>query len=374
MLLQSSVPSTVEAALSFNSSHVKETLIFEWVNAETRQCCINGNELPHDCSEILTTTAVCETSISSFICKRRKLQKNAVVIFPLEVEDNIVPVFGAKNDHSDTRVEDAMDDGTGAPNVSTEKSVGEFNGGNATAGDPQRFSGLPCSDVRFCNKQDGDVKANFGRYGKVLRSDCSSWEPDMQVSSTVKLNDVKELKDNLNHYNQGSKVSNEEFVLKDLCISILRSHGLLEIVSPESRVGSTEVMGIGGDSGYTVPCKQCNQSDNTLNMLICDRCEVAFHVSCCKPRMKMLPVDEWFCHSCSKVNCNTSEESLFSKSYSTRRNAASRFRLDPILYMLKLPEPYTSKVRIGEAFQAKVPDWCDQISKYVMSVSDISCL
>lgn len=37
----------------------------------------------------------------------------------------------------------------------------------------------------------------------------------------------------------------------------------------------------------------------------------------------------------------------------------------PIAIMLKYPEPYRSKVRIGEAFQAKVPNWSDQ-SKYVI--------
>lgn len=32
--------------------------------------------------------------------------------------------------------------------------------------------------------------------------------------------------------------------------------------------------------------------------------------------------------------------------------------------MLKYPEPYTSRVRIRESFQAAVPEWSDQISKY----------
>jgi hypothetical protein len=482
MLLQSSLPSSVEAALSFTSDHGKRDLTFEWINAETRQCCLTCNELSQDGSELLTANTTFETSGSSYICKRRKLLKNSVVIFPLEAEVNVVPVFAVKNGPSDIQVEDTIDDGTGAPPLSTEKSVFEFNSANSSILNSHKFSKSPCSKFKFSIKPDVNTKSKFVSFGKDLRSDCSLREPDIQVGSVIKTNEANHITESLNHdiqvnvvpvfavrnspsgiqvedtiddgtgaplsteksvfeFNsanasvlnshkfskgpcskfkfsikpyvntksksisfgkdlisdcslrepdiqvgsviktneanhiteslnhdiQGSKASNEEeLFLKDLCISVLRSNGLLEPVCPKISCASTDILGIGSDRGYTQSCKQCSLSENILNLLLCDQCEEAFHVSCCKPRLRMLPIDEWFCHSCSKMNCSPSNKNSFSKSCITRSYTASRFGLGPIVHMLKHTEHYTSKVRIGEDFQARVPDWCDQISKYVI--------
>ncbi|XP_040997820.1 uncharacterized protein LOC121243757 [Juglans microcarpa x Juglans regia] len=316
MLLQSSVPSSIEAALSFNTNHGKRDLTFEWVNAETRQCCINSNNFSQGGSELLTVNTV---PGSNFICKQRKLLKSSVVIFPLKAEVDKIPVFEDKNGPSGTQAEDAIGDGTGTPTVSAENLAGEFHAANASVLHFENFCKHPSSEIKFTNKPDVNLDS------KSVSFDC------------------------LNDYNQGSAVTNEESFLNDLCISTLRSHGLLESVCPKSSCASTEILGIGGDSGYTQSCKQCGRSDNVLNMLICDRCEEAFHICCCKPGMKMLPIDEWFCYSCSKANCN---------------EGASRFRLGPIAFMLKYPESHRSKVRIGEAFQAKVPNWSDETNDF----------
>jgi hypothetical protein len=212
-----------------------------------------------------------------------------------------------------------------------------------------------------------NTKSKSISFGKDLISDCSLREPDIQVGSVIKTNEANHITESLNHDIQGSKVSNEEeLFLKDLCISVLRSNGLLEPVCPKISCASTDILGIGSDRGYTQSCKQCSLSENILNLLLCDQCEEAFHVSCCKPRLRMLPIDEWFCHSCSKMNCSPSNKNSFSKSCITRSYTASRFGLGPIAHMLKHTEHYTSKVRIGEDFQVRVPDWCDQISKYVI--------
>ncbi|KAG7944944.1 hypothetical protein I3843_15G128900 [Carya illinoinensis] len=314
MLLQSSVPSSIEAALSFNTNHGQRDLTFEWVNAETRQSCINNNNFPQGGSELLTVNTVPR---SNFICKQGKLLKSSVVIFPLKAEVDKISVFEDKNGPSGTQAEDAIGDGTGTPTVSAENLAGEFHAANASVLHFENFCTHPSSEIKFSNKPDVNLDS------KSVSFDCRK--------------------------NQGSTVTNEESFLDDLCISTLRSHGLLESVCPKRSCASLEILGIDNDSGYTQPCKQCGRSDNVLNMLICDRCEEAFHICCCKSEMKMLPIDEWFCYSCSKANCN---------------EGASRFRLGPIAIMLKYPEPYRSKVRIGEAFQAKVPNWSDQSNDF----------
>ncbi|KAH0976106.1 hypothetical protein GBA52_018005 [Prunus armeniaca] len=141
-----------------------------------------------------------------------------------------------------------------------------------------------------------------------------------------------------------------------LCISVLQSYGI-KIVSLHKPC-SAQVLGTDSLGGDIQSCKLCGHSENIANMLLCDRCEEAFHVSCCKPRV-VLPIDEWFCPSCLKMSQNNS----FIKSPSIGSGIGScKFELGPIAVMLKYPEPYTSKVRLGEAFQAQVPEWCDQIN------------
>ncbi|KAJ6747218.1 HISTONE ACETYLTRANSFERASE [Salix koriyanagi] len=34
-------------------------------------------------------------------------------------------------------------------------------------------------------------------------------------------------------------------------------------------------------------------AESLVKMLICDNCEDSFHVSCCNPRLKRIPVEEW---------------------------------------------------------------------------------
>jgi hypothetical protein len=168
MLLQSSMPSSLEAALSFTYDHGKRDLPFEWINTETRQCCINRNELSQDGSEILIASTTLETSGSSYICKRRKLLKNSVVIFPLEVEVNEVPVFAAKTGPSDIQVEDTIDDGTSASSLSADKSVLEFNGGNASVLNSQNFSKNPCSEVKVFIKPDVNTNSKSVSFGRRI--------------------------------------------------------------------------------------------------------------------------------------------------------------------------------------------------------------
>ncbi|KAM7272429.1 hypothetical protein ACFE04_027092 [Oxalis oulophora] len=113
---------------------------------------------------------------------------------------------------------------------------------------------------------------------------------------------------------------------KDFCISILRSQGQLGDAFP---VKISE--GNGNDTGEScsLSCKICGHSETTTNMLICDCCEDAFHISCCNYRKKTVTVDEWLCLSCLK------------KKHLKLRGA----------------ERYTTGVRVGKDFQADVPKW-----------------
>lgn len=149
------------------------------------------------------------------------------------------------------------------------------------------------------------------------------------------------------------------------CISFLREHGVLE------RRITKKPTHVDKDFCCLRACKVCDRSTLSLEMLICDRCEESFHVSCCNPVIKKVPVGDWFCHSCSRKKLNKMKEMNSRK--------PSQDCLGPIASMLRDDRPYASNVRIGEDFQAEVPDWSgpltDELDDYIklMEMSHLEC-
>ncbi|CAN1222749.1 PHD and RING finger domain-containing protein 1 [Linum grandiflorum] len=145
---------------------------------------------------------------------------------------------------------------------------------------------------------------------------------------------------------------------RDICISILVRHGVIKRVWPSSTRTHRGVR-IGGHGCKL--CNVCSRSDSTGRMLICDDCEEAFHLSCCSPRIKAIPVDEWLCHICLRKNRKAVKET--SKCHNISDGAVGSLKAvsgsgaSPIELMLTDTEPYTTGVRVGKGFQAEVPDW-----------------
>nr|CAD1832012.1 unnamed protein product [Ananas comosus var. bracteatus] len=152
--------------------------------------------------------------------------------------------------------------------------------------------------------------------------------------------------------------------VKELCISVLKSDGLLGDAGTSNEDDPIAVP-CDRDANCSETCKICGLLGNLLEMLICDICEEAFHLPCCKPKIKKIPVDEWYCQTCfrtkrkslsAEYSRNKSEPSKKSKSRSPR------LRQDWITLMLKDTQPYTTGVPIGEDFQADIPDWSGPMS------------
>ena len=56
-----------------------------------------------------------------------------------------------------------------------------------------------------------------------------------------------------------------------------------------------------GDGSFSQFCKICGFSKDSTRTLICDTFEESFHMSCCSPKIKLVPVqDEWHCQYCKK--------------------------------------------------------------------------
>lgn len=135
--------------------------------------------------------------------------------------------------------------------------------------------------------------------------------------------------------------------VKKLNISVLKSRGLLGRVLATAACASSEIM---GDANCSLPCENCGSMENPSKMLICDLCEVAFHVSCSHPKVKKPRFDEgseWYCQSCLSKIPKCVQKGWDGKSSETHPENYGH---------------YTSKARIGRYFQAEVPDWFGPIS------------
>ncbi|KAJ8750721.1 hypothetical protein K2173_015902 [Erythroxylum novogranatense] len=169
------------------------------------------------------------------------------------------------------------------------------------------------------------------------------------------------------------EVMAKDLSTKDLCICILKSGGLLGRVWPYRPDAANEAVGDASGRTTSRSCKICARVELVLKMLICDDCEEAFHVSCCNLRMKVIPAEEWFCHSCLKkhkiLKEKTSRKSPNIMGGRKRsRNASSANHLHPAARMLRDNEPYVTGVRVGKGFQAEVPDWSSPAHAYVPSL------
>ncbi|XP_042035148.1 bromodomain adjacent to zinc finger domain protein 2B-like [Salvia splendens] len=159
----------------------------------------------------------------------------------------------------------------------------------------------------------------------------------------------------------------EDISERDICISILRDQGLLDKVWVRRDGASNE-----NTNNYCLKsCKVCEQVDSSKNMLICDNCDDAFHTACYNPRIKVLPVSEWICSSCLKkkhkiLKDKSTSSNLANTSTETGRNrhSESELELGSLEFMVRDTEPYMSNVRVGNEFQADVPDWCGLIDEF----------
>ncbi|KAL9270516.1 PHD and RING finger domain-containing protein [Drosera capensis] len=159
---------------------------------------------------------------------------------------------------------------------------------------------------------------------------------------------------------------------KDLCISILRSHGLLSGSRQASPPNSAE------DSPYTTSvsstrtCDVCSHTETAGNMLICDHCEAAFHLSCCSSFVEKVLVDEWYCQSCSKKKRILMKEKEEKRSpiMKSAKSSVSDGKQGSIAFMLSDTRPYTTGVRIGKDFQAAVPEWSGPTTEDTDAVSE----
>jgi len=47
-----------------------------------------------------------------------------------------------------------------------------------------------------------------------------------------------------------------------------------------------------------IRCQKCRKKSDGENMIICDGCELAWHIYCHKPKIRKIPSGDWFCKDC----------------------------------------------------------------------------
>ncbi|KAE8711879.1 RING/FYVE/PHD zinc finger superfamily protein, putative isoform 3 [Hibiscus syriacus] len=123
-------------------------------------------------------------------------------------------------------------------------------------------------------------------------------------------------------------------------------------------------------------CNICGRSGTAQKMLICDSCEEAFHMRCCNPKVKKIPVDEWYCILCMKKKRIMLKEIIARRPFSITggmgrdRDVSTKWEVSPIELMLGDAEPYRISVRIGKGFQAELPECSGPIDNDVDTIGE----
>ncbi|KAI3866802.1 hypothetical protein MKW92_050387 [Papaver armeniacum] len=47
-------------------------------------------------------------------------------------------------------------------------------------------------------------------------------------------------------------------------------------------------------------CEECGSGDNANELLLCDKCDLGFHLYCLRPILVSVPKDSWFCATCTQ--------------------------------------------------------------------------
>ncbi|KAK9715806.1 hypothetical protein RND81_06G190800 [Saponaria officinalis] len=201
--------------------------------------------------------------------------------------------------------------------------------------------------AELCSVDDSCSSSMLNINGGLVPSNTEIYDTDECSSSGAHVSDV--MKDDLS------------LSLKALCVSVLQSYGLLNVSGPSDE-DSPSCSG----SDFSRSCHVCGLTESALEMLICDECDKAFHLSCFNPSIKKIPIDDWHCQSCAKKKHNFNRERAVRKSSiigSGKGSVTSEGHSSAIELMLKDTRPYVTSVRVGKGFQAVVPEWCGPATK-----------
>ncbi|KAJ0030845.1 hypothetical protein Pint_14012 [Pistacia integerrima] len=326
-------------------------------------------------SQHSTVCTMSESTAPNFVYRRRKLRGNSVAIFSTHDSLNKKRTDDCLSVLSSNALSVATQDQHIDP-----QAVVETEAIKSLVMPPNSEPYLLRSgSVQGEHVSDGAPKSSKQKMAEVhsINDSCSSSKSNMDLVSASMKTEVDDTGECSSSSVAVLEVMGKDLSAKDLCISILKSKGLLERFRPSQTCTSAKGMEEKSGSGScSRSCKVCGLSESTQKLLICDNCEEAYHVSCCNPRMKDIPIDEWFCNSCLKKKDKILKEMNIRKlpniisELGRCRKASFKSDFNLIESLLRDSEPYSSSVRVGKGFQAEVPDWSGPINDDVDAVGE----
>ncbi|KAK4396705.1 hypothetical protein Sango_1507100 [Sesamum angolense] len=302
-------------------------------------------------SQLSASSTMSQDAAPTFVYRRRRQHRSSVSMCLVQTSAGAKP-----SDDSHSAISSA------APLVAAQERIVSFF---------ERAKEAVAASFNRCSAGEEALVSDVDRVINACcaNDNCSSSKSNLALSSVSLKIDMDDVGECSSSGALSAEKVPDEMSERDICISMIRNQGLVDRVGSGQERDSSENTCIRNDIYYSQPCKICEHLDSTSNMLICDNCLDAFHMSCCNPCIKRIPVGEWLCTSCSKKRHKIlKEKSISITSEIGNGNSASEGELGSIEFMFTDTEPYMSNVRIGDEFQADVPDWSSPTYKYVLSV------
>ncbi|KAG8373966.1 hypothetical protein BUALT_Bualt11G0081000 [Buddleja alternifolia] len=322
-----------------------------------------------NCSQLSTSSTMSQNFTPTFVYQRRRQHKNTVSFFTIHAFTETKPSNGCHSAiSSDTPSVAAQDHMISIPERATEAVKSSIvRPVECSTVAKASFNGCPvgkeaASEEPLVTNLDGVLNVCS------TNDNCSSSKSNLELSSAslkIDMDDAAECS------SSGAMIAekvSEEISERDICISILKSQGILDRVLTRQNRASKQNTGGRSDKYCSKSCKVCRRLESTSNMLVCDSCEDAFHMSCCNRHI--IPVGEWLCSSCLKKKHKILKEKSTCNSINSNteigRNLCSESEgeLGSLEFMFRENEPYMSNVRIGDEFQADVPEWCGPVDEH----------
>uniref|UniRef100_A0A6N2N0T1 PHD-type domain-containing protein n=1 Tax=Salix viminalis TaxID=40686 RepID=A0A6N2N0T1_SALVM len=321
-----------------------------------------------------TFSKMSEISASNFVYSRRKMRGNSVTFLFAQV-----PGIAKRSGQDCLSV--VSSDG---PSLAVEgacvvsKDQHESGTGGALPRPPPVCNGEPhvsksesscgCSLVEDQDSVEASKKSRL----KIIEVDgindsCSSSKSNMELVSVSTKTEGHDNGECSSSTVMAAEFAGEDQSEKHRCISTLGKQRVFEGIFPGKTRASSKRIVDGSGSSSSRSCKKCFLKESPEKMLLCDSCEDSFHVSCCNPHVKRIPIDEWLCSSCLKKKRIIPKERISRKTLNIIsdmgrcRDAPSTSESNPVALMLTDTEPYTGGVRVGKGFQVEVPDWSGPI-------------
>ncbi|XP_053384018.1 PHD and RING finger domain-containing protein 1-like [Mercenaria mercenaria] len=81
---------------------------------------------------------------------------------------------------------------------------------------------------------------------------------------------------------------------------ILCKHGVDDIIYKKLTVEDVNKQADDEEEEEPTYCEVCHQCNREDRLLLCDGCDLGYHLDCLSPPLSQVPVEEWFCPNCAR--------------------------------------------------------------------------